>query len=377
MTGAASEAGAFDRLYDIFSPVALRERTFSVSGDGPIGDAIRWTFQSVGSTEGPGDIQITIEGPVATVTCESRKNSILTGAWSPKQVSLATLFLACPASRPIDGHTFAAAVIARSRPKQSVMPHGDATGDESRDGRFPEPRRRDLGRQASAFSRQSGEEGQAWPPQSQIASAQPSGLPRNDGPERPSPFALFDTFSPTVLRGKTALIDAADPALAAALAMEIARAGAKVAVTCHVESTIEEAEAAGRYVIAVPPEPKAAVQATLEAYGRLDLLVNAADRGAYLAHAAGPRLRGGSMVNIIPSSPSGNAVRQALSREAQRIGARVNAVVVSPLPLGDAVLRPPKEGQGEGISAQHTAWVVIFLASDAATAISGEVIHLT
>src|SRR5207249_4209579 len=97
----------------------------------PIADAVRWTFQSVGATGSPGDIQVTLEGPVVTITCEGRKNQIVTGAWTPEQAARTALFLACPASRPIDGHTFGAAVpsTARATVPSPSMGEGQGEGD--------------------------------------------------------------------------------------------------------------------------------------------------------------------------------------------------------------------------------------------------------
>jgi 2-deoxy-D-gluconate 3-dehydrogenase len=85
------------------------------------------------------------------------------------------------------------------------------------------------------------------------------------------------------LEGRTALVTGGASGIGQAIAISLARAGAKVAITFHsqsAEETIAQVRAAGTQCLAVqcdlaePATAAAAVRATVEALGGLNILVN-------------------------------------------------------------------------------------------------------
>ncbi|HEX2742014.1 MAG TPA: SDR family oxidoreductase [Rubrobacter sp.] len=137
------------------------------------------------------------------------------------------------------------------------------------------------------------------------------------------------------LQGKAALVTGASSGLGRATAISLARAGADVALVARspeeLESAREEASKTGGRTLALPvdlarvDEAKRAIGETVEAFGRLDILINAAGTDApgtveeldvedwdrtlsvnlrapfVLSRAAFPRMReagGGTIVNI-------------------------------------------------------------------------------
>ncbi len=321
-----------DLLYDVFSPVALRGRSASVSGTGPLRQTVAETFALVGANvihDEEADVQVVARHGSVETRCTMgghiRANRVEAGAMPAEAAAWAALFLVCPASRALDGCRFGGATPGpgNQAPTASDLP-------AARRGEAPSPG------------------------------------------EGVAPFALYDTFSPTVLKGKVALVDGPVGTAAAALALELARAGSCVAL-CGTGGeaaamALREAHVLGRRMVHLGERsPGKAVEETLDLFGRLDLLVNSlgSDRAAYLFKAAGPYLNGGATVNLVSRTAwaafDPGELHQALLADTRRHGLRVNALGV------------PEGGE---VSDQDIAWVTIFLASDAAQHITGECIPL-
>lgn len=175
-------------------------------------------------------------------------------------------------------------------------------------------------------------------------------------PERTA-FALYDTFAPTALKGKAVFVEGPGGDLTATIALELARAGARVAVHAPldegVQAMMREAQVLGRRVIAA-----ANVEEAVKAFGGLDALVNLGEGGAYLAHAAAAHLNGGAMMNVVPRSGWERFKPEELRKALFIEGIRANAIGIP-----DA-----------GTNPQDVAQVAVFLASDAGRYVTGQCI---
>jgi NAD(P)-dependent dehydrogenase (short-subunit alcohol dehydrogenase family) len=215
------------------------------------------------------------------------------------------------------------------------------------------------------------------PAQRQTGSGQEAGLD-------PAPqFLAPDYRGSGKLQGMAALITGADSGIGRAVAVLFAREGADVAVACHTsqedaQATCRAVEAEGRRSLLLQGDVKdsawcdSAVQQTVDAFGRLDVLVNNAafqkhaesieeidderlqttldtNIGGYLrmARAALPHLKeGGSIINtgsvtglegspqLLDYSASKGAIHaftKALAKNVIDRGIRVNAVAPGPV----------------------------------------------
>jgi len=244
-------------LYDVFSPIALRNRRVRVTGEHV--DIIVRTLSQVGASAGQDDILVQVQG--ASVRVGTRSLDLADAP--PEAYASAALFLGCETS-------------------------------ERREG----------------------------------------------------PFALYDTFSPTALRGKTALLDGPGDGLTDAIALALARVGARVLSSAPLsEAVLNEAQALGRHVIPAPDLYEA----------QASILVNLGQRGAHLVHKLGPR----TIVNVVPQKGWARFSTKQLGRALDIKGARANAIGIT-----------------ETSNPQDVACLVIFLASDAGRYVTGRCIPL-
>lgn len=163
---------------------------------------------------------------------------------------------------------------------------------------------------------------------------------------REGPFALYDTFSPTALRGKTALLDGPGDGLTDAIALDLARVGARVLSSAPLgEAVLNEAQALGRHVIPTPDLHEA----------QAGILVNLGQRGAHLVHKLRPR----TIVNVVPQKGWARFSTEQLGRALGVKGARANAIGIT-----------------ETSNPQDVARLAIFLASDVSHYITGHCIPL-
>lgn len=199
-------------------------------------------------------------------------------------------------------------------------------------------------------------------------------------PKGYTPFAVYETFAPTALRGQVVLVDAPDAlwraGLPPALAMECARVGAHLAFVAENRSTYrpiaDEVVAYGRPVLELARDGadgrRAAsvgdlVAATLERYGRLDLVAAVgAPPDAGLAEAAAAAMAGaggGCLVLVAPPEAEAAvlATVQRLHQAHHPHGVRSNGVLAAAV--------------GGGEAAQQVAWLAIFFASPAGATLSG------
>jgi NAD(P)-dependent dehydrogenase (short-subunit alcohol dehydrogenase family) len=104
---------------------------------------------------------------------------------------------------------------------------------------------------------------------------------------------LRDFFSPTVLRGKTAVVTGAGRGLGRVLALALAQAGSDLVLMARhqeeIDRTAKEVASIGRDVLAIrgdvtnPDDISSMVQKALSHYGKIDVLVNNAGlSGAYV-----------------------------------------------------------------------------------------------
>ena len=234
---------------------------------------------------------------------------------------------------------------------------------------------------------------------------------------RPNPNPIYDTFAPTALKGRVALINAvADTALAEPLAHELGRLGASVAICSPnplaYQPILHELLVLGRHALAFPcdgdyDQITQGVDRVVGRWGKIDLLVNLATLPAeapaesltiaawhatmdqvlhsswYFCQTAGKHMiarAGGVIVSVL--SDEGTRVRpetvhtaaakagvsnltKTLSAEWGRHNIRVNSVLV------------PGPGVEHRPTLQHVAWATVFLATDAASYITGECLDLT
>lgn len=238
------------------------------------------------------------------------------------------------------------------------------------------------------------------------------------------------------LNGKVALVTGGSRGIGRAVALAFAKAGANVSLCARdltkAELVAEEARALGVEALAVkadmahPAEVEALIQACLGKFGRLDILVNNAGivkdalivrmkdedwdrvlevnlKGAFYAirSALKPMMkqRGGRIINIasvvgvmgnigqanyVAAKAGLIGLTKAVAREAASWGITVNAVAPGFIETDMVASLPEKVRQAylEQIplkrlgSPEEVAHVVCFLASDAASYITGQVIHV-
>lgn len=240
------------------------------------------------------------------------------------------------------------------------------------------------------------------------------------------------------LTGKVALITGADSGIGRAVAIAFAREGADVAISYlnehdDAEETQRWVEEAGRRAVLLPgdlAEPahcRALVQKTVEALGRLDVLVNnAAEQATYtslqeitdeawartfqvnihamfhLAKAALPHLQAGASIinttsinaddpnpSLLPYAATKGAIQNFTAGLAQMLaerGVRVNCVAPGPIwtPLIPATMPPEKVKQFGANTPmkrpgqpKEVAPAYVLLASDEASYVSGATIAVT
>lgn len=233
---------------------------------------------------------------------------------------------------------------------------------------------------------------------------------------RPNPNPIYDTFAPTALRGRVVVLNAvADDTLAGPLAHELGRLGASVAFCspnpAALQPVLHELLVVGRHALAIPcdgdhDEIGHAVDRVAQRWGRLDVLMNLAT-ATFPGPAAGVSLAawhealdavlhcswyfcqaaarhmvpagGGVIINVTTDEAQRStaaapaaAAKAAVGNLAKTLSAewgphhiRVNSVL---LPAPDAP-HPP--------TVQQVAWAAIFLATDAASYVTGECLDLT
>jgi NAD(P)-dependent dehydrogenase (short-subunit alcohol dehydrogenase family) len=246
-------------------------------------------------------------------------------------------------------------------------------------------------------------------------------------------------FSPDTLRDRVALVTGASQGIGRAIAVELAKVGAHVAVCSRRAAELETVAAAvraeGRKALAVAcdvgdgAQVEAAVARTVDTFGRIDVLVNNAGyrirarledlprrewdamiatnlTGVFLFSQAVGRVmiqqKGGTIVNV--SSVAGRsgsrgmaayaaakagvtALTQSLGAEWAKYGIRVNAVAPGPVET-EGVLEVWKTPAmivnasrevplGRLGRPEEIAWAVIFVASDQANFMTGETMYVS
>ena len=246
-------------------------------------------------------------------------------------------------------------------------------------------------------------------------------------------------FSPDTLRDRVVLVTGASQGIGRAIAVELAKVGAHVAVCSRRAEALEGVAAAvraeGRKALAVAcdvgdgQQVEAAVKRTVDTFGRIDVLVNNAGyrirarledlprhewdamiatnlTGVFLFSQAVGRVmiqqKGGTIVNV--SSVAGRsgsrgmaayaaakagvtALTQSLGAEWAKYGIRVNAVAPGPVET-EGVLEVWKTPAmianasrevplGRLGRPEEIAWAVIFAASDQAQFMTGETMYVS
>ena len=246
-------------------------------------------------------------------------------------------------------------------------------------------------------------------------------------------------FSPDTLRDRVALVTGASQGIGRAIAVEMARVGAHVAVCSRRAEALEGVAAAvraeGRKALAVAhvaghgQQVEAAVKRTVDTFGRIDVLVNNAGyrirarledlprhewdamiatnlTGVFLFSQTVGRVmiqqKSGTIVNV--SSVAGRsgsrgmaayaaakagvtALTQSLGAEWAKYGIRVNAVAPGPVET-EGVLEVWKTPAmianasrevplGRLGRPEEIAWAVIFVASDQAQFMTGETMYVS
>src|SRR5262245_10564897 len=246
-------------------------------------------------------------------------------------------------------------------------------------------------------------------------------------------------FAPDTLRDRVALVTGASQGIGRAIAVELAKVGAHVAVVSRRTEALEDVAAAvraqGRKALVVPcdvgdgAQVEAAVTRTVDEFGRIDILVNNAGyrirapledlprsewdamiainlTGVFLFSQAVGRVmirqRAGRIVNVTSvagrsgsrgmaayaAAKAGAAVlTQSLGAEWAKYGITVNAVAPGPTET-EGVLEVWKTPAMIASAAREVplqrlarpeeiAWAVIFAASDQASFMTGETIYVS
>jgi len=246
-------------------------------------------------------------------------------------------------------------------------------------------------------------------------------------------------FAPDTLRDRVALVTGASQGIGRAIAVELAKVGAHVAVVSRRAEALEDVAAAvraqGRKALVVPcdvgggEQVEAAVARTVDTFGRIDVLVNNAGyrirarledlprhewdamiavnlTGVFLFSQAVGRVmiqqKGGKIVNV--SSVAGRSgsrgmaayaaakagvttLTQSLGAEWAKYGIRVNAVAPGPVETEGVlevwktpamIANASKEVPlGRLGRPEEIAWAVIFVASDQANFMTGETLYVS
>ena len=247
-----------------------------------------------------------------------------------------------------------------------------------------------------------------------------------------NPNGLLDTFSPTALRERVAIVTGGGTGIGQGIALEMSRVGANIVVAARnlerLERTAEEIRARGRRALAIQCDVRdtdqiqGVVDKTLQEFGKIDILVNnAAGRfnipsedlsyngwhsvvnivlhGTwYFSQTVAKQMikqGGGNIINIISNSAwlgSAHVIHSAASKSAvwnltKTLGAewgkyniRVNSIVPSAVTEWSQSQSTPEQQErrarnaplGRAGTVQEVGWMAVFLASDASSYITGE-----
>ena len=200
-------------------------------------------------------------------------------------------------------------------------------------------------------------------------------------------FAVYETFAPTALRGRTVLLAASDELwrsdLPPVLAMECARLGAQLALAAPDRAVYQpvarDIVAYGRPVLELDATTdtgsatfgQRAAAATVQRFERIDLLIAAGpddDIGLTEAACEAMAAQGAGCAVLIASPGHATAAQSAVDKLHAAYyprGVRINGVVTAE-PAPDA----------SAPSAQEAAWMAIFFASPAGAHLSGQCLSL-
>jgi peroxisomal 2,4-dienoyl-CoA reductase len=242
----------------------------------------------------------------------------------------------------------------------------------------------------------------------------------------------LSTFARDLLQGRAALVTGGGTGIGRGIALALARHGCDVAVVSrkaeHVDPAAEEIRATGRRAVALAADVRdgaavsAAVRSAADAFGRLDILVNAAAgnficraddlsangfgtvvdidlKGTFNASRAALaplRVRGGVILNIsatlqllgtigqahASAAKAGvDALTRTLAAEWGRYGIRVNGIAPGPTEDTEGVRRLTSDASraamlqrcplGRMATIDDTAGAALFLCSEAASYITG------
>ena len=243
---------------------------------------------------------------------------------------------------------------------------------------------------------------------------------------------MTNYFSPSILKGRAALVTGGGTGICRGIALALAHAGCDVAITSrsdeHLQATVADLRATGVHAMAVagdvrkPADVDAVLAHTVETFGRLDVLVNGAAgnfvclaenlspngfgtvvdidlKGTFnVSRAAFPFLKrqGGAVLNIsatlqllgtigqshASAAKAGiDALTRALAAEWGPAGVRVNGLAPGPVEGTEGVRRLTTEATRKSIeqlgplgrmaTIDEVSTAALFLCSDASAFVTG------